>query len=477
MTNSLFKRHFFLTAGMILISFFLLAAAFMSLSYRYTLQDKKKTMTNDVAYVAAMTSGILSRGGAVTDDGFLSYLSSVSSISDTDVMICGPDGGILCLFSDSTDEIDRSVTAISPSVAQQLIQQGGYTGMSTLDVYSEAYYVSGAPVYLTEDESGTPAALVFVAASMDELVAMWKVFATLFFFTGVVVLCIAFLSSSVTSLQQTKPLKDMADVVRRFGQGEYQLRADSFGRKDEVGELARAFNAMANSIASAETRRQEFVANISHELKTPLTTISGFTEGILDGTIPPEKTQQSLQVVASETRRLSRLVHRMLDVSQLQARGENQSHVEFDLTDTMAQVIISLEGKLSGRNLDMDVHFPDGPLMVWGDPDGITQVCYNLLDNAAKFAAPGSVIGVSITAKGGKAHVTIRNQGDTIPAEELPMLFDRFHKSDRSRSMDKEGVGLGLYIVKTILDQHKESITVTSNDGVTEFSFTLTLAG
>ena len=124
----------------------------------------------------------------------------------------------------------------------------------------------------------------------------------------------------------------------------------------------------------------------------------------------------------------------------------------------------------------MDARFPDGPVLVWGDPDSITQVCYNLMDNAIKFSTPGTVIGVSITTKGGKAYVSVRNTGETIPEEELPLIFDRLHKSDRSRSLDKEGVGLGLYLVKTILNELKESITVTSKDGVTEFTFTLTLA-
>jgi signal transduction histidine kinase len=119
---------------------------------------------------------------------------------------------------------------------------------------------------------------------------------------------------------------------------------------------------------------------------------------------------------------------------------------------------------------------PEEPLKVWGEPDAITQVGYNLMDNAIKFSPPGGVIQLRIAAKDGKAYVTIRNQGPTIPAEELPLIFDRFHKSDKSRSMDKDGVGLGLYIVKTILNNHREQITVTSENGVTAFTFTMTLA-
>ena len=200
--------------------------------------------------------------------------------------------------------------------------------------------------------------------------------------------------------------------------------------------------------------------------------------GILDGTIPPERERESLQIIVSETRRLSRLVRRMLDLSRLNALAEDTvtAQEQFDLTEVVSQVLISLETKITGRKLDVDVQMPDGKLMVWGDPDSITQVCYNLVDNAAKFAPEGSTITVQISKKDGKAYTTVQNLGATIPPDELPLLFDRFHKADYSRSMDREGVGLGLYIVKTILNKLKENINVTSEDGVTRFTFTLTLA-
>jgi len=147
-----------------------------------------------------------------------------------------------------------------------------------------------------------------------------------------------------------------------------------------------------------------------------------------------------------------------------------------DIIEVMSRVLVSLEGRITGRGLDVDAQFPEDPIMVWGDPDAVTQVCYNLLDNAAKFAAQGTDITVQITKKDGKALVTVRNLGATIPPDELPLLFERFHKADYSRSVDREGVGLGLYIVKTILGNLKENITATSEDGVTQFTFTLTLA-
>ena len=320
---------------------------------------------------------------------------------------------------------------------------------------------------------------MLVSVDASNLAEMWSATATIFFFSAVVVLLISVVASALTSTYQARPLNEMAEAARKFGRGDFDVRVTGYeGRCDEISTLAEAFNSMADSLAKVESQRSEFIANVSHELKTPMTTISGFAEGILDGTIPPEREKEYLQIIVSETRRLSRLVRRMLDLSRLNALAENSVTAQetFDLTEIMSQVLISLESKITSRKLDVDVQMPQGKLMVWGDPDAVTQVCYNLLDNAAKFAAPDSTITVQITKKDGKAVISIRDLGATIPPDELPLLFDRFHKADSSRSMDRDGVGLGLYIVKTILNNLKETINVTSEDGVTQFTFTLTLA-
>ena len=477
MRNNLFRRQFLLTAGLILLSFILLAASFTALSYRYIVREKKESMEENVSYAASMTQVILQRGFDPAEDAFPIYGPALSHISDSDLVLCDASGTVLRYIADGADDLDYVGSTISSDVTSQMIQNGIYSGMSDLGIYSGVHFAAGAPIFLQTGQGDSMQYFIFMTASATDLVVLWKSLATLFFFVAVIVMCVACIACSIFSMQQVKPLREMADAVRRFGMGEYDVRVDDTGHKDEIGDLASAFNAMADSLANSEKRRQEFVANISHELKTPMTTISGFTNGILYGTRPPENDNDSLQVISSETARLSRLVRRMLDVSALQARESVQSQVEFDISETMVQVMISLEGKIKNRQLDMDVHIPDDPVRVWGDPDGITQVCYNLLDNAAKFAAPGTAIAVTITTKGTKAYISVKNQGETIPPDELNMIFDRFHKSDRSRSIDKEGVGLGLYIVKTILNNHKENITVTSKDGVTEFIFTLTLAG
>lgn len=476
MKNSLFKRHFVMTAGMIVLAFALLSVGFMYLSYRYTVQEKKSALEEEAGYVARLTAQMLDEDTQLMDADYLACLSTISSIAGSDLLVCGPDGTVLYTYLAADEqETPAAGSHISDKVLQSLNKSQQFEATSDLGVYSSDRFVVGVPLQLSN--SGATVGVVLITSSMSNLTQLWRDQATIFSFTALVVLLAAFISCTFAGIQQVKPLKEMADLVRRFGMGEYELRIHNDHRQDEIGELANAFNSMADSIAETESRRREFVANVSHELKTPMTTISGFAEGILDGTVPPEKEKDALQVISTETRRLSRLVRRMLDASKMEAQHQTDAcQLRFDIVETMARVMISQEGRITSRGLDIDVQFPDTPTIVWGDPDSITQVCYNLLDNAIKFAIPGTAIRLSIQTKGRKAYIGVRNIGETIQPEELDKIFDRFHKSDRSRSLDKEGVGLGLYIVKTILNSLKENITVTSEDGVTEFVFTLTLA-
>ncbi len=474
--KSLYKRQLTITCGVMVVSFVLLSAAFTLLSYRYIISEKRDDMRRYADYIATFTSTVYD---PFSNEFYQGYVASIAQISDSYVIVADPEGNVFC-FTDG-ENFYTGTPPVPEDVVEQVLTQGEYTGLTNLGgIYPERRYMAALPV-LNRNLMGQTLvrAIVLVAADASSIAEMWSSTAAIFFFSAVVVLLISVIVSTLTSAYLSRPLNEMAEAARKFGRGEFDVRLEGYeNRNDEIGTLAEAFNSMASSLAAVEKRRSEFIANVSHELKTPMTTISGFAEGILDGTIPPEREAEFLQVIVSESRRMSRLVRSMLDLSRLQASSETAitAQEQFDLTEVVSQVIISLEGKISARGLDVDVQMPEDRLMVWGDPDSITQVCYNLLDNAAKFAAEGTAITVQITKKDGKAVTAVRNLGATIPADELPLLFDRFHKADYSRSMDRDGWGLGLYIVKTILNNLKEDITVTSEDGVTTFAFTLTLA-
>jgi len=322
--------------------------------------------------------------------------------------------------------------------------------------------------------STQPVGMVLAMMNVTALTEMWETFAALLLMTSAIVLMLAFIASSLMSMRQSQPVSEMVKATRAYAAGNFDVRMHDIDRTDEFGELAASFNDMADALAETERQRRDFIANISHELKTPMTTIAGYTDGILDGTIPPEKEKQYLQIISDESRRLSRLVRRMLDISQIQSKEMKKS--EFDLCESMRLALLSMEHKILDRDLDVEAEIPDSPVMVLGDNDLLTQVTYNLLENATKFAAPQSTLYLGLSTDGEKARVTVRNLGATIPVEEIPLLFERFHKSDKSRSVDKDGYGLGLYVVKTILELHKERITVTSEDGITTFSYTVQLA-
>ncbi len=471
--KTMYGRQFATMAGMILLSFLMLGASFATLSYQYTIQEKRDSMSRSANIIASYTSSYINANGEYSwlDLGFQSQLSVLALVADTHVMVSTSQGVVVYATDGAKELLELENRSIPTQIVSEVVG-GSYVGATTLGgMYERARYLVALPI----QSGATLQGLVLVSCEASEISSMWEDLSGIFLVTAAAVILIAAIISSVTSMRQSKPIKEIAAAARQFGHGEFGVRVDVGRRRDEVGELAEAFNAMADSLSKSDQRRTEFIANVSHELKTPMTTIAGFADGILDGTIPPEKEREYLQVISSETRRLSRLVRSMLDLSRLQS-DERAAQQQFDISETMLRVLVSLESKINAKHLNVDTQLPDDPVQVWGDQDAITQVCYNLLDNATKFSPEDGPLSISITTKGSKAYISISNEGETISPEELPLIFDRFHKTDHSRSADRDGVGLGLYIVKTILNSHKENITCTSKEGKTTFTFTLTLA-
>ena len=473
--RGLYWRQMSITVGMVLLTLVLLGTVFFSLSYNYARGQKTDELLERAQVVSRLSVRYLESGRYLTmeelrqDQVFQQLAATAAMISDMDILVCDEEGHVL-LSTDETME-GQSIT-IPEGVMSAVLEQGTWAGRSRLDqLYESKRFVGGVSV--VSPTTGKVLGSVFTVSSGDTVDALWRTFAGLLVMTALVVLMISFVATSVTTMRQIKPIREMAQATRCYAEGDFDIRMNDYGRDDEIGELAASFNNMAERLQQTERQRREFIANISHELKTPMTTIAGYTDGILDGTIPPENEKQYLQIIANESRRLSRLVRRMLDVSQLQAMDPLRNGNHFDICESMRRVLISMEKKINDRHLDVEADIPDEPILVLGDNDMITQVLYNLLENAAKFAREGSTLYLGVAMMDGKARVTVRNVGDTIPAEELPLLFERFHKSDKSRSEDKDGYGLGLYIVKTILQQHKEDISVTSENGVTTFTFSL----
>ena len=467
--DSLYWQQFLLTAGMVLLTLLLLGVSFYALSYNDTVSERRSEMRQHAELIANMSGDYLASDGQTASPSLQNLIALAAGLTKADFLLCN-DQGYALLTSD--ERLGGQVVSVPQEIQDAVFgDKGFYQGRSSIGgAYDLRQFVVAVPV--TQEDGGT-VGMVLAVMDARSLMSMWRSFIGLFFMTSAIILLISFVASSLTSMRQIQPIREMVQATRSYAAGNFDVRMQDTGRSDEIGELAASFNNMADSLAETERQRSEFIANISHELKTPMTTIAGYTDGILDGTIPPENERQYLQIISDESRRLSRMVRRMLDVSQLQAIDPLKGGNHFDICESMRRVLISMEKKINDRHLDVDADIPDEPILVLGDNDMITQVIYNLLENAAKFAREGSTLYLGVALIDGKARVTVRNIGDTIPAEELPLLFERFHKSDKSRSEDKDGVGLGLYIVKTILEQHREHINVTSEDGVTTFTFSL----
>ena len=385
--HGLYWRQLSVTAGMVMLTLFLLGASFFSLSYNYARGQKSEEVMTKARVMGQLSVNYLENGRYLdieslqNDPDFQQLASFAAIVSDVHFMICDTEGHVL-LTTDKT--LEGRVVTMPESMTREIMEKGSTSRRDNLDgLYETRRFVVGVPAVnpVTQEVVG----VVYGVSTTASLDSMWQGFIGLFFMTAFVVLMISFMASSVTTMRQVQPIREMVQATRRYAEGDFDIRMYDYGRGDEIGELAASFNNMAESLQQTERQRREFIANISHELKTPMTTIAGYTDGILDGTIPPENERQYLQIISDESRRLSRLVRRMLDVSQLQAMDPLKTGSHFDLCESMRRVLISMERKITDRNLDVEADIPDEPILVLGDNDMITQVIYNLLENATKF--------------------------------------------------------------------------------------------
>ena len=472
MKRTLFFKNLVSTYIMLLLSFLLLGGVFASWSYRYILNEHREEMAV-LAVDASHTVGTLSHRYPIDDFTMSMTLSILRGPTDYQILMADASGSVVSC-SESPSVCTHHGKQLPSTLTEYFSSENEtFTSITSLDgVYTSEKYVVSVPV----EDGGRLVGYILVSVDPSAMSEMWRRSSGMLILVAIIVMEIAFIISFISTKRTTRPIKEMTNTVRQFARGNFSSRV-YIPNEDEIGDLADSFNLMADSLERSENLRREFIANISHELKTPMTTISGFADGIMDGTIPPEKAPEYLAIISSETHRLSRLVRNMLDASQLSAKEPSELRKNsFELTEVVVQTLLSLEQKITARKLDVDAELPEEPIVTLGDRDSITQVVYNLLDNAAKFAQEWSVIKLSVYKQSGRAYVSVENRGNTIPEKELPLIFDRFHKTDKSRNSDKDGVGLGLYIVKTILDNHREDIFVTSADGVTKFTFTLTIA-
>ena len=471
--KSSFSRSFFTAATILLLALTVLGASF-TLQMNKFMEDTTVSALQQDAAVLSNLAAAYSVDGKLSSRELLLNLDIVSQVTDADVVICNEDGYII-LCSDALTGCNHEGWQVNRDYLEKVVANGSDNAIGVVrGLYTDQRFVVASPIVNGETAKG----IVIVSTPTAAANKMLNRISNIFLTAAVFVVLLAVLAVTAFARRESLPLRKMAKVANAFAHGNLKARVimeDDYS--EEMEELANAFNNMAISLQKSEYQRQEFVANVSHELKTPMTTISGYIDGILDGTIPEHRQDYYLRIVSEETKRLSRLVRSMLDISQLQKEEgiPEDKKMHFDLEECAGMVLITFEKKINDKYLDVDVDFPEHPVYTMANRDYITQVIYNLLDNAVKFCPEGGTLGLKIREGGNKAYISISNTGDTIPANELPLVFDRFHKLDKSRSQNRDGWGLGLYIVKTIVCSHGENISVSSKDGKTEFTFTMPL--
>ena len=470
--KSTFSRYLLTAAALMVTALVLTGVFFQALMKNFLTEYKVNSLRKDANVIAELVQATYGDKAILTRD-FNIAMTVAAAVSDADAVVCDSTGRLV-ICAESPLGCEHVGKVLNAEYLQRVFDEGGLTDTGRVEgLYDEVRYVVSVPVYTGQ---GRPMGIVMVSQAVSSMAAVVGRIIELLVIVAVLVIVVIMVLVYFFSRQQSAPLRDMAKVASAFGHGDLTARAKISSHDSvEVQELATAFNNMASSLEKSEYQRKEFVANVSHELKTPMTTIGGYVDGILDGTIPPERQSHYLQIVSDETKRLNRLVRSMLDISRLQNQGgiPEENMTRFDLEEDVGSVLITFEQKIVEKNLDVQVDMPEHPVYTIACRDYITQVIYNLLDNAVKFSPDGGVLEITIREGSDKSYISVANNGQTIPPEELPLVFDRFHKTDKSRSQNRDSWGLGLYIVKTIVLSHGEDISVTSRDNKTTFTFTM----
>ena len=392
-------------------------------------------------------------------ENFFGQLTLAASLADCRLLAVSSDGNIL--FDSGSSKRDYyNISDYEPDFLTE-------TAIDSTDIGGLISYQACAVIY-----PGYLIGLIPVRRISQESIAYTDVFNLCFLLYCLFLFLIFLVIYAITVL----PLKKTIQAVQSYSSGNYDFKLH-LPTRDEYEELADSAAFLAGELKNLEDYQKKFIANISHDLRSPLTSIKGYAEAMADGTIPPELYGKYLHIIVYETTRLVKLSQSLLALNSYENHGAMLEMSVFDINSSIRQMALSFEGTGKQKGIQIHLVFEEPSLLVSADMEKIEQVLYNLLDNAIKFSYENKNIQISTKAKGTKAIISVKDYGIGIPKESLQKVFDRFYKTDRSRGKDKKGSGLGLSITKDILTAHKEHISVVSTPGAgTEFTFSLPIA-
>ena len=468
MFKSIFGRMFWTYAIILLVVFSTIAVAMSICFTRFNTRKQIETMVS-VAHTVEYWAGTLQieQTDARSAYAFSQILYSWSKFTVSDITVVNREGevfestcGIRSVPSDLMDCVRLNTTTVHKS---------NFNGF-----YENKVLSVGFPMIYKDNVIGA----VFFAKNTEDLRRSVMELIVMFIFSCSFAALFAFILVYIQAKKISAPIAKINKAAQMIASGNFGERVEITSH-DEIGQLASTFNFMASSIEKSEKQRKSFVSDVSHELRTPMTSISGFVQGMLDGTIPDDKRDDYLKIVLDESVRLTKLVNDMLEMSKMSSDEFKLDITPFDINDLICTCLISLETRIDEKRLNVNVDFRPDRLMTLGDKYQIKRVMLNLLDNAIKFCYDGSEINIHTWIENGKAHISVSDTGDVISESEQRSIFDRFYKTDKSRTKDKSGAGLGLSLVQNIIRLHNQKITVKcvpnedGRSGVTTFEFTL----
>ena len=466
--HKLFNRLFITTAAVMVVCVVVSIALLSFVTANYFTKEKKRVLLVCCDTVAACCKG---ETGEINQK-FSSVSEVIAASAGADILLTDPAGRPLFCSCDEWAEggaCVHSVTDYGNKFLKQA-QAGSHFKIRPLKGQDGLHYTAVGKI---KTEKGETSGYVICISSAASLKKFYTHLRRLYIFAALVTVIVMFGAQYLATYRITRPLRQMSMTARRLAKGDFSGRIPVTGN-DELGELALAFNQMTDSLSRLESTRRGFIANVSHELKTPITTISGFVDGIMDGTIPPEKQPYYLKIISDETKWLSRVVESMLSLAKLESGNAQLNLHRFDMASLLCAVVVSREQSISQKKIEITGLSSLAPIFVRADRDLIHQVVYNLVDNAVKFTDEGGYIDFSVCAVANGVQVKIKNSGKGISRDALPMIFERFYKEDRSRSQSKNSAGLGLYLAKTIIELHGGKIGVNCKENeFAEFEFLL----
>ena len=475
--KSIIKHYYLITALIVAVTFVLFSITMLVLVTSHWWTEKMDMLgENSEAIATSYINAVTSEESETRFNTLIlgNDIKTISEATESEYYVCDVDGKIIICPEFLSNEGKVCDTHSAINVEAELIEkakEGKFTSFTPIDPHFENSFIVGIPIIYKDVVVGE---VIAVEDAVEGLLPYVASICRITFFATIAGILISFAAIYINTRRTTRPIEDMIQAMGRYAKGDFSYHVSAKGSTSDMEEMAFALNKMVDELAVDNEAKKSFVANVSHELKTPMTTIGGFVDGILDGTIPPEKEKEYLMTVSSEVKRLARLVVSMLNLSKIESGEIKIQPTKYNISSQIVETLISMEQRLSEKNIAVEGLDEISDISVFADRDLLHQVLYNLLDNAVKFTNENGTVTFLAQEDNENVSITIRNTGAGLSKENTSRIFERFYKVDQSRSFDVKGVGLGLYIVKTIINMHDGIIFADSAEGeYTQFTFTL----